>query len=85
MPKSIPAALKKLNHQPKIFPQYSLHKYTPIICRNKGTQQLATNDTLQLLSKKDIKYIQSITGTFLYHTRVLHYTMLPALNEIAYT
>ena len=85
MPMLIPAALKKLNHQPKIFPQYSPHKHMPIIYGKKDTQQLATNDISQLLPKKDVKQIQSITGTFLYHARVLHYTMLPALNEIACT
>ena len=85
MPKLIPVALKKLNHQPKIFPQYSPHKHMPIIYRKKDTQQLVTNDTSQLLSKKDVKQIQFITSTFLYHARALYYTMLPALNEIAYT
>ena len=38
MPKSIPAALKKLNYQPKIFPQYLPHKHMLIIYGNKATQ-----------------------------------------------
>ena len=37
------------------------------------------------LPKEDIKTIQSITGTFLYYTRALDSTMLPALNEIVCT
>ena len=85
MPKSIPDALKKLNHSPKIFPQYSPHKHTPIIYGKKGSQQMANKDKSQYLPKSDIKYIQSVAGTFLYNARALNYTMLPALNEISST
>ena len=57
----------------------------PIIYGKKGSQQLVNNNTSHLLPKKDIKHIQSITDTFLYNSRVLNYTMLPALNEIVCT
>ena len=36
-----------------------------------------------LLLKDEIKTIQLITGSFLYYVRVLDYTMLLVLNEIA--
>ena len=85
MPKSIPDALKKLNYKLKKLLQYSPHKHNPIIYGKKGTQQIAATDESKLLPKKDIKHIQSIVGTFLYHTRALNYLMLPALNKISYT
>ena len=37
MPKLIPSILKKLNYTPKVTPQYSPHKYTPIIYGKKGS------------------------------------------------
>ena len=85
MPKYIPAALKKLNHIPKVSPQHSPHRHTPIIYRKKGTQQMVDQRQSHFLPKEDIKTIQSITGTFLYYARALDSTMLPALNEIACT
>ena len=85
MPKSIPDALKKLHYSPKVSPQYSPHKHTPIIYGKKGAQQMASNNHSQYLPKSDIKYMQSVAGTFLYNARALNYTMLPALNEISST
>jgi hypothetical protein len=85
MPKSIPAALKKLHYSPKVSPQYSPYKHTPIIYGKKGAQQMASNNHSQYLPKSDIKYMQSVAGTFLYNARALNYTMLPALNEISST
>ena len=35
------------------------------------------------LNKIEIKYFQSVIGTFLYYTRVLDFKMTPALNRIA--
>ena len=85
MPKSVPAALKKLNYQPKIFPQHLPHQHIPIIYGKKGFQQMINDNMSNLLPSKEIKHIQSITGTFFYNTRALYYTMLPVLNEIACT
>ena len=85
MPKSIPDAFKKLKHIPKISPQHSPHKHTPIVYGRKGMQQMTNNDQSQYLPKTDIKYIQSVAGTFLYNARALNYTMLLALNEISST
>ena len=52
--------------------------------RHKNTRQYPTApDTTQLLNPKDTKYIQSVTGSFLYYGRALDRTILPALNEIA--
>ena len=49
MPKAIPAALKKLNYQQKVFPQHSPHQHTPIICGKKGSQQMVSNNQCDLL------------------------------------
>ena len=46
---------------------------------------MINNDVSALLPQKEIKPIQSITGTFLYYARALDYTMLPGLNEITCT
>ena len=49
----------------------------------KGEQQSATaEDTSPFLSNKETKYVQQVVGTFLYYTRALDSTMLPALNTI---
>ena len=58
--------LKKLQHKPKIFPQYSPHISAPIHYGKKGSQQLATTpNTSTLLSPKETTYIQPIAGSFL--------------------
>ena len=37
------------------------------------------------LPKEMTRYVQSVTGTFLYYARALDYTMLTALNDIGTT
>ena len=84
MPHYIKDSLKRLTHKPPSKPQYSPHEHTPITYGTKGTRQYATEPDLSpLLSKKDITYIQSVTGSFLYYDRALDHTILPALNELA--
>ena len=76
-------ALIKLQHKVKKIPQYSPHEYHAIRWTAKGTQQYAQKeDTSQLLSPKETKYVQSVVGTFLYYARAIDCTMLPALNQI---
>ena len=38
IPKSVLSALKRLNHIPKVSPQYSAYKYTLIAHGQKGSQ-----------------------------------------------
>jgi len=84
MPGYVPKALKRLQHKPQKFPQYSPHPHTPIIYGTKGTRQYATTpDTSPLLPTTEIKNIQSINGSFLYYARALDSTMLVGLNEIS--
>ena len=84
MPNYVTKCLKRLQHVPSVSPQYSPHTHVPIAYGKKGTRQYATTpDTSPLLPPKQIKHIQSITGSFLYYARALDLTMLPALNEIS--
>ena len=85
MPKYIPKALKRLNHKPYKIPQYSPHKHIPVIYGKKGMQQMAQNTQCKDLPKEMTKYVQSVTGTFLYYARALDFTMLTALNDIGTT
>ena len=84
MPGYVPASLLHLKHKPEKIPQYSLHAHTLIQYGKKGTRRYATAlDSTPLLSPKETTHIQSITGLFLFCGRVIDYTTLPALNEIA--
>ena len=84
MPGYVKKTLKRLQYTPKVSPQYSSHAHIPIVYATKITRQYATApDTSPLLNPKDTKYIQSVTGSFLYYRRILEQTILPALNKIA--
>ena len=85
MPRYIPKALKRLNYQPVKTPQYSPHKHQPIVYGKKGVRQMVNNPQYKKLPQKEITYVQSVTGTFLYYARALDFTMLPALNDIGIT
>ena len=65
---SMPGYVKiliRLQHVPKIYPQYSPHESVPIVYATKNTRQYATApDTSPLLNPKDTKFIQSVTGSF---------------------
>ena len=83
MPGYLEKALKRLQYTPKISPQYSPHAHIPIQYATQNTRQYATApDTSPLLGPKQTKYIQSVTGSFLYYGRALDFTILTALNEI---
>ena len=84
MPGYVHKMLDRLQHKPPSSPQYSPHAHVPIVYATKNTRQYATApDTSPLLSPKETKFIQSVTGSHLYYGRAIDYTILPALNEIA--
>ena len=84
MPGYLEKALQRLQYKQKVSPQYSPHAHIPIQYATKNTRQYATApDTSPLLNPIETKYIQSVTGSFLYYGCVLDFTILPALNEIA--
>ena len=78
MPKYIPETLKKLSYQPKVHLQHTLYKNIPIQHSNKE-QYVYINKILKL-DLKETKRIQSMVSSFLYCTRLLDYTLLPAIN-----
>ena len=83
MPNYVSEALKKLQHVPQTYPQYSPHKYIAIQYGKSNTQQYATSeDTSSLLSPQETKYIQSGVGALLYYARAIDGSILPALNSI---
>ena len=84
MPGYVQASLQRLQHVPRTVPQYSPHVHTPIKYGMKGGRQYANApDDSPLLTPKDTKHLQSVTGSFLFYGRAIDYTTLPALNEIA--
>ena len=84
MPGYVKKTLQRLKYTSKLFPQYSPHAHITIVYAAKNARQYATApDTSPLLNPKDNKYIQSVTGSFLYYGRALYHTILLALNEIA--
>ena len=84
MPEYVTKMLKRLQHAPKTFPQYSPHTHVPKKYATKNERQYsAAPDTSPLLSPLETKYIQSVTGSHLYYGRAIDSTILPALNEIA--
>ena len=74
--------LKRLQHVPEVYPQYSPHKHIPIVYGKKNTQQYATSpDESSLLNIIDNTYIQSVVWSFLYYARAIDGTILPGLND----
>ena len=66
--------MRKLNDQP--------HKHAvPVF--GATIQYTKPEDTSPLLNEEDKKYVQKVTGTFLYYARAVDPTMLVALSAIA--
>ena len=76
--------LHKLQHTFPTEPQHAPHKWTFLIY-GKNRQFAPDPDKTPLLPKENIKKVQRTVGTFLYYTRTVDNTILPALNEIAAT
>ena len=83
MPGYINTTLKRLQHVPTIYPQYSPHHYQPIVYGVKGTTQFApTTSNSPELNAKETRDLQSAVGSLLYCACALDCTMLPTLNQI---
>ena len=66
--------LRHITHQP--------HKHTlPVFGRT--VQHAKEKDTSPKLDKEGIKFVQQVTGTFVYYARAVDPTMLMALSAIA--
>jgi hypothetical protein len=78
----VPKVLTRFQHTPPRIPQYQPY---PHVKPTYGAKVQYTEDviTSSPLDKKGKKYIQEVIGTFLYYTRCVDSTMLPALGSLA--
>jgi len=81
MPDYVPKALAKFKHPTPHLPQHAPHAWTALVYGQKT--QYATVDHSPFLNKAETTRVQAISGTFLYYTRAVDPTILPALNEIS--
>jgi hypothetical protein len=76
-------ALKKFDHIPPQKPQHAPHKWVEPSYGQRTPQAPTPTSIAPRLDKKGTQRIQAIAGTFLYYTRGVDPTILPALNELA--
>ena len=76
------AALKRFHHARPRKAQDQPHAHLKTIYGAKK-QYAPDDDDSPLLSKADKKFVQEVTGTFLYYARAVDLTMLTALGSIA--
>ena len=82
MPGYVKETLNILQHIPKVYSQYLLHKHILSIYGKHNTRQYAASpDESSLLNIIDKKYIQSVVWSFLYYARAIDGTILPELND----
>jgi hypothetical protein len=82
MPGYVPKALVRFNHKPPAKPQHSPYPHQPINYGAK-TQHTKEEDNTPLLNKDKKKFVQEVTGVFLFYARAVDSTMLVALSAIA--
>jgi hypothetical protein len=78
----VPEALTRFQHTPPCIPQHQPHPHVKPTYGAKA-QYTENVDTSPPLDKKGKKYIQEVIGTFLYYTRCVNSTMLPALVSLS--
>ena len=82
MPGYVDKALVRFNHQRPSKPQHQPHPHLPIVYGAKQ-QTSQPEDTSPKLNKEQTKFVQEVTGVFLYYARAVDSTMLVALSAIA--
>jgi hypothetical protein len=82
MPGYVQKALVRFNHKPPLKPQHQPHPHLPIDYGAKK-QTSAPEDKSPLLDKTKKRYVQEVTGVFLFYARAVDSTMLVALSAIA--
>ena len=83
MPGYVDKALIRFNHQRPSKPQHQPHPHLPIVYGAKQ-QTSQPEDTSPKLNKEQTKFVQEVTGVFLYYARAVDSTMsLVALSAIA--
>ena len=83
MPGFVQKSLKKLNYKGKIYPQNSPHNCSASYSKPGTTQYAPPPDNTTPLQGKQVTYVQSVVGTFLYYGRAIDYAILPAINDIS--
>ncbi len=82
MPSYVEKALMRFQHPPPIIPQDQLHQHIKKL--NGEKIQLANPlDTSPPLDEAEKKFIQEVTGVFLYLAQAVDSTMLTALSSLA--
>ena len=82
MPGYVTKALKRFQHPPPTKPQNQPHPHIPPKYGAK-VQYAEPDDTSPPLNKEAKRFIQEVTGTFLYYARAIDSTMLTALSALA--
>jgi hypothetical protein len=81
MPKYVVNALHKFQQATPYCPEHSPHEWT-IPAYGQEQQYVKPDDNSPLLDKADIRQIQQIVGTFLFHSRALDSTARVAFGSI---
>ena len=82
MPRYITDNMRKFQHSKPDCPQGSRYPRTKTTYGQK-IQLSKQSSSSPKLNTKNTNHVQSINGTFLYYTRTINPTLLPALNEIS--
>ena len=75
-------ALIQFGHTPPKKPQHQPHPHLPIVY-GANKQMSQPEDTSPRLNKEKTKFVQEVTGVFLFYARAVDSTMLVALSAIA--
>ena len=82
IPGYVETALKRFKHEKPDKPQNQPYPHNPKQYGAKAQYAEATDES-PLLGKEDKKFIQEVTGTFLFYARAVDATMLTALSSLA--
>jgi hypothetical protein len=82
IPGYVAAALKQFKHEKPSKPQHQPYPHNPKQYGSKA-QYTEEQDTSPLLDKEDKKFIQEVTGMFLFYAQAVDTTMLTALSSLA--
>jgi len=82
IPGYVEAALKRFKHERPSKPQHQPHPHNPVQYGSKA-QYVEPEDDSPKLNKEDKRFIQEVTGTFLFYARAVDPTMLVALGSLA--
>jgi hypothetical protein len=82
IPGYVKAALTRFKHERPAKPQNQPYPHSPIQYGAKA-QYVEAKDESPALNKEDKKFIQEVTGTFLFYARAVDPTMLVALGSLA--